>query len=120
METDEWCVHNRLFNANFEDKLKKKRYEIRISLTAQDTFNVTINVYNNCIFHGNNLIKIRFVLEFIFTFHFHHAKIRNANFEKVNCTSLFQNANFYYSTENGFCNSFCTECAGYCIIIALT
>jgi hypothetical protein len=22
LQTDEWCVHNRLFNANFEDKFK--------------------------------------------------------------------------------------------------
>jgi hypothetical protein len=24
LQTDEWCVHNRLFNANLEEKLKKK------------------------------------------------------------------------------------------------
>jgi hypothetical protein len=23
LQTDEWCVHNRLFNANFEDKFNK-------------------------------------------------------------------------------------------------
>jgi hypothetical protein len=35
------------------------------------------------------------------TFHFRHATL-----EKVNCTSLFENAKFYCSTQNGFCNSF--------------
>jgi hypothetical protein len=43
----------------------------------------TIIVY----FTGTTLIKIRFVLAFILIFHFRHAKIRNANIEKVNCTS---------------------------------
>jgi hypothetical protein len=70
------------------------------SLSAQDTSNLTINVYNNCTFNGSNLL-IRFVLVFILTFHFCHAKIRDANLKKVNYTSLFQNANFYYSTQNG-------------------
>jgi hypothetical protein len=41
--------------------------------------------------------NLKFVL-FCLTFHFRHAKIRNANLEKVNCTSLFQKANFYYRT----------------------
>jgi hypothetical protein len=71
------------------------------NLTGQDTSNVTINVYNNCTFHRNNLLLIRFVLVFILTFHFCHAKIRNANLKKVNYTNLFQNANLYYSTQNG-------------------
>jgi hypothetical protein len=28
--------------------MSRQKYEIRISLTAQNTSNVTINVYNNC------------------------------------------------------------------------
>jgi hypothetical protein len=67
------------------------------SITGQDTFNIC----NNCVFHGNNnLNSIDFVLTFILTFHFRHA-----NLEKVNCTSLFRYANFYYSTQNA-CRSF--------------
>jgi hypothetical protein len=56
-----------------------------------------------------NSIKNSFVLTFILTFRFRHAKIRNANPENLKL-SLFQNANFYYSTKNGFCNaSWCTK-----------
>jgi hypothetical protein len=54
-------------------------------------------------------MKICFVFVFILTSHFRHAKIRNANLEKVKCTSLFQNVNLYHSSQNGFCNSFHTE-----------
>jgi hypothetical protein len=39
LQTDEWCVHNRLFNANFEVKFKKTRDIYFVNLSLKSRFN---------------------------------------------------------------------------------
>jgi hypothetical protein len=82
--------------------LLRTRTEIReiahaISLTAQDTSNVTINVYKNYRYIPRKQLKLKLVVFFgvFLTFHFRH-RDQECQPQKVNCTSLFQNANLYY------------------------
>jgi hypothetical protein len=42
VQTDEWCVHNRLFNANPEVKLKKKKTPNTITRPQNNVFRLNI------------------------------------------------------------------------------
>jgi hypothetical protein len=47
----------------YEVRISLKKYEFTIGLTAQDTSNLTINVYNNCLLYiPRKQLKLKFVL----------------------------------------------------------